>query len=51
MLDFDAGKYAPYVWGAYAVTAVTFLGMIVRSLVNAARWRRAADEAERRARR
>lgn len=43
--DFDAGKYAVYVWPAFALTAAVFAWMIVDSLSAARRWR---AEAERR---
>jgi heme exporter protein D len=46
MLDFDAGKYALFVWPAYALTAVMFIGLVVDSLVRARRWRRAARDRE-----
>ena len=44
MPDFDAGKYALYVWPAYGVTLVVFVGMIVASLGFSRRWRRKAEE-------
>ena len=46
MLDFDAGKYAPYVWPAYAITALIFAVMIANSLMRARRWRKAVEDAE-----
>jgi heme exporter protein D len=46
MLDFDAGKYAPYVWPAYAITALVFALMIADSLLRARRWRKAVEAAE-----
>jgi heme exporter protein D len=46
MLDFNAGKYGPYVWPAYAVTALIFAVMIADSLVRARRWRKALEAAE-----
>ena len=46
MLDFDAGKYGPYVWPAYAITALVFAVMIADSLLRARRWRKAVEEAE-----
>jgi len=42
-MDFDAGKYAPHVWPAFAAVAVVFAWMIVDSLARARRWRREAD--------
>jgi len=44
MLDFDAGKYAAYLWPAFAITALVFAGLIVSSLGYARRWRRLAEE-------
>ena len=46
MLDFAAGKYAPFVWPAYAITLLVFAVMIADSLIRARRWRRAVEEAE-----
>ena len=43
MLDLDTGRYALFVWPAYAVTAVVFAGMIAGVLVKARRWRRRAE--------
>lgn len=44
MLDLDAGKYAAFVWPAYGITAVVFLGMIAASLAFSRRWRRRVEE-------
>jgi heme exporter protein D len=44
MPDFDAGKYAAYVWPAFAVTAAVFGWMVVSSLAHARRWRRRAEQ-------
>ncbi len=44
MLDLDAGKYAAFVWPAYAITALVFLAMIVFTLNHARRWRRQAEK-------
>ena len=41
--DFDMGKYAVYVWPAFAVTAAAFAWMIADSLASARRWRREAE--------
>jgi heme exporter protein D len=48
MLDLDAGKYAVYVWPAFAITAAVFVGMIAESLAHARRWRRRAEARGRR---
>jgi heme exporter protein D len=47
MFDFDAGRYAVFVWPAYAVTALVFLVLILDTLLRARRWRRAAEAARR----
>lgn len=44
MLDFNAGKYAVFVWPAYALTALVFAAFIIDTLLRARRWRRAAQE-------
>ena len=49
MLDFDAGKYASFVWPAYGLTALVFILLIADTLGRARRWRRAAEEGEREA--
>jgi heme exporter protein D len=49
MLYLDAGKYAPYVWPAYAITVLVFAWMIGDSLTRARRWRRAVEKREKEA--
>lgn len=44
MLDFDAGKYAFYVWTAFAVTGLVLGALVVTSLAHARHWRRRAEE-------
>ncbi len=46
MLDFDAGKYALFVWPAYGLTGLMFVVLIADSLVRARRWRRAVKRRE-----
>jgi heme exporter protein D len=41
-----AGKYAVYVWPAYAVTLIGFVWMILDTTLRARRWRRKADRLE-----
>ena len=41
------GKYAGFVWPAYAVTAVVLAAMVVASLNRARRWRREAERLSR----
>jgi len=43
MPDFDAGKYAAYIWPAYILTAGFFVWATASSLVSARRWRREAE--------
>ena len=42
-MDFDAGKYAAYVWPAFAAAGLVFVWMIADSLMRARRWRREAE--------
>jgi heme exporter protein D len=46
MLDFNAGKYAVFVWPAYGLTVLVLLALIVDSLARARRWRRAVEAEE-----
>jgi heme exporter protein D len=39
-LDFDAGKYAIYMWPAFGISALAFAWMIGDSLAKARRWKR-----------
>ena len=41
--DFDAGKYAVYLWPAFAISAIAFAWMIADSVLSARRWKRAAE--------
>jgi heme exporter protein D len=41
--DFDAGKYAVYLWPAFGVSAIAFAWMIAVSLAMARRWRREVE--------
>ncbi|HEX4181463.1 MAG TPA: heme exporter protein CcmD [Caulobacteraceae bacterium] len=47
MLDFNAGKYAVFVWPAYALTVIVITALVVDTLARARRWRRAVEQAER----
>ena len=38
MPDFDMGKYAAFVWPAWAITAVVLAGLAARARVAARRW-------------
>ena len=43
MPDLDLGKYAAFIWPAYAITAAVFAVLIVASLHHARRWRARAE--------
>lgn len=43
MLDVDAGKYAAYIWPAFAVSALFLAAMIADSLARARRWKREVE--------
>ena len=43
-MDLDAGKYAAYVWPAFAAVAIVFGWMIIDSLARARRWRCEAEK-------
>jgi heme exporter protein D len=44
MPHLETGKYAAFIWPAYAITAAVFAGMIGASLAFARRWRRKAED-------
>ena len=46
-MDFDAGKYAIFVWPAYGLTALVFGALILQSLATARRWRKTVERRER----
>ena len=46
MPDLDAGRYAAYVWPAFAISALVIAWMVVDSLMRARRWRREAQRLE-----
>ncbi len=41
--DFDAGKYAIYLWPAFAISAAAFAWMIADSILGARRWKRETE--------
>lgn len=41
--DFDAGKYAAYLWPAFAISAIAFAWMVADSVLTARRWKREAE--------
>ena len=44
MLHLDMGKYAVYIWPAYAISAAVLAALIWDSLARARRWRKAAED-------
>lgn len=46
MLDLDMGAYAAYVWPAWGVSAVFLAVLVMRSVLNARRWKRELDRLE-----
>jgi heme exporter protein D len=46
--NLETGRYAAYIWPAYAITALVFLGLVVGSLAHARRWRDKAQGKDRR---
>jgi heme exporter protein D len=47
VLDLDMGRYAAFVWPAYAVTAAVLVWMLVDSLARARRFRREVERLQR----
>ena len=41
--NLDVGRYAVFIWPAYGVSALVLGGLVIDSLMRAARWRRAAE--------
>lgn len=39
MLDFDMGKYAAFVWPAFGITAVVFIALAARAVIESRRWK------------
>ena len=46
MPDLSAGKYAAFIWPAYAVTALVFAVLIIGALGHARRWKKRAEGGE-----
>ena len=44
--DLEFGRYAAFIWPAYAATAAAFAWMVSDSLFRARRWRREAERLE-----
>jgi heme exporter protein D len=46
MLDLDMGKYAVFVWPAWAVTVLVLGGMVFDTVSRARRWKRELERRE-----
>ena len=44
--NLEVGRYAAFVWPAYALSALALLWMLADSLLRARRWRKAVEDAE-----
>ena len=42
MIDLDVGKYAAFIWPAYAVTALVFAALVAGALNHSRRWKKKA---------
>jgi heme exporter protein D len=47
MIDLDVGKYAAFIWPAYAITAIVFAALIAGALSHARHWKKRAEELSR----
>jgi heme exporter protein D len=47
MMDLDMGRYAAFIWPAFALSAAVLAGLAWDSLARARRWRREAERRER----
>ena len=45
MIHLETGRYAAFIWPAYAITAVVWTALIWSSLAHARRWRAKAEAA------
>ncbi len=46
-LHLPGGRYAVYIWPAYAVSVLAFAWMILDTVLKSRRWRRRAQDLER----
>jgi len=44
VIDLDVGKYAAFIWPAYAITALAFTVLIAGALNHSRRWKKRAEE-------
>ena len=47
-LDLEMGRYAAFVWPAFAASALVIAALVSDTLARARRWRREAERLERR---
>ncbi len=47
MPDLETGRYAAFIWPAYAITALVFAGLAAAALSHARRWRKRAEAFDR----
>ncbi len=40
--NLEVGRYAVFIWPAYAISGLTLLALVTDSVLRAARWRKAA---------
>jgi heme exporter protein D len=46
MIHLETGKYAAYIWPAYAITAAVWTALIWTTLAQARRWRDRAEKSK-----
>ena len=46
MLDLDVSPYGLFVWGAWGISALALLALVVRSAVASRRWKRDLERLE-----
>ena len=44
--NFELGKYAVYIWPAYAITIAVIAAMVAETLTRTARWKREVEKRE-----
>ncbi len=48
MVHLDQGKYAVFVWSAYAASGIGLGAVVLQTLLSARRWRRLSEETDKR---
>ena len=44
--DFDTGKYAVYIWPAFAISVLVLGGLVADTLMRARKWRQETERLE-----